>query len=436
MRQVRLDWPSRPHAAPPIAPRILHPGLSIPASGLGRGSVRLLQGEALAVADRLLGEGLGGHFDLIHLDPPFGSDANYARARTLRVGDADLEVQLEAYGDDDGGDVAGYLDGLYPVLLRCHALLSERGSLYLHLDFRRGPYVRLLLDEIFGADNLVNEIVWAYGLGGSSRSRFQRKHDTVYFYARNAARQWFVAPQEEATSSMLRGKAKVATDIWRTASRDDEATIERAWPDSLLDKTLSNRDPERTGYPTQKPLALALRMMQASLPPGGLMLDLMSGSGTAGVAAALVGGRAVLGDRSLIALDCGRGRAVATGAAVTVDAVDAARVFQRLEGRAPATQAGGAVHLVDVQLPWPAGEQPELERQGRGHGADLLSAWGVGVQRSDGAFEVLAWWEGGAQRHRAKVPTELACAALPTQDRALHWLAVDVLGRGWFAALA
>ena len=436
MRRVRLDWPQRPVDSPTVEPRSLVPGFAIPATQLGRGSVRLLQGDALAVAERLLAEGLGGTFDLIHLDPPFGSDANYARVRTLRVGSEEVEVKLEAYGDDDGGDVAGYLDGLYPVLQRCHALLSERGSLYLHLDFRRGPYVRLLLDEIFGAENLVNEIVWAYGLGGSSRNRFQRKHDTIYFYARNAARQWFAAPREEATSSMLRGKAKVATDIWRTQSRDDEAPIERAWPDSLLDKTLSNRDPERTGYPTQKPLALALRMMQASLPPGGLMLDLMAGSGTAGVAAALLGGRAVLGDRSPIALDCARGRAVGTGAAVTVQGVDAARVLHRFDGEAPARRGSGKIHLCDVQLPWPVGLQPALDRQVSGQGSDLLSAWGVGVQRSDDAFEVLAWWEGGAQRHRANVPTELTFSDTAPDHAALFWLAVDVLGRGWFAPLA
>ncbi len=436
MREVRLEWPQRPLAPPPPLPRDLQPGLQLPGAPLAGGSVRLVRGEALAVADRLLGEGLAGQIDLVHLDPPFGSEANYARARTLQIGSQNIDIELDAYGDTDGGDLAGYLETLYPVLHRAWQLLSERGSIYVHLDFRRGPYVRMLLDEIFGADNLVNEIIWAYGLGGSARGRFQRKHDVLYFYARDKKKMWFQAPREEATSSLLRGQPKQATDIWRTPDREDETRIERAWPDALVDKTLSNRDPERTGYPTQKPLALALRMVQASLPPGGMLLDSMAGSGTAGVAAALLGQRATLGDRSDVAIDCARGRAVAAGAAVRCEAIGLQGLLAPLPGPPPARREGPIVALGELRLPWQEGAQPVLSSHNGRCGGDLLSAWGVGVRGTDGSFAVVGWWDGGAQRTRPNVPPSLTLPDAALAQEPLFWLGFDVLGRGWYAPLA
>jgi len=435
MRKVRLEWHGRPLSAPPVEVRDLQPGLHLAATQAERGSVRLLRGEALAVADRLLGEGLAGQIDLVHLDPPFGSEVDYARVRSLKVADETIDIQFDAYGDSDGGDLAGYLETLVPVLHRAHQLLSERGSIYVHLDFRRGPYVRMLLDEIFGADNLINEIIWAYGLGGSARGRFQRKHDVLYFYARNKNHLWFRAPQEEATSSLLRGQPKQATDIWRTPDREDETRIERAWPDMLVDKTLSNRDPERTGYPTQKPLALAMRMVQASLPPDGTLLDLMAGSGTAGVAATLLGRHAILGDCSDIALDCARGRVVGTGSAAQCDTLGRQGLLQVLPGPPPARRSAQGVTLDQLVLPWQDGMLPALSpHNGRCHG-DLLSAWGVGARQLDASFRILGWWEGGALRTRSNVPRDLALTPPLLAQQPLFWLGFDVLGRGWYAPI-
>ena len=401
------------------------------------GGARLVAGDALAVADQLLAEGRAGTFHLAHLDPPFGSEADYARRRALNLSGQVCDLELPAYDDSDHGDLAGYLDGLYPVLCRYHQLLAPEGALYLHIDYRRGPYLRALLDEIFGADNLINEIVWAYGLGGSSRRRFQRKHDTILYYARSAAHRFFRAPQEAATSSMLAGQPKGATDTWSSADGEDGSPIERDWPDELVRKTLSNRDPERTGYPTQKPLALAVRMVRASVPDRGQVLDLMAGSGTVGVAACLLGHQVVLGDRGDPALDVARGRLLATGAALTLSGVDGAGRWQDWSGPAPCRLDGDVATLVAAPLPLPKGAvraKPavlaSLATVARQDGPELFGAWGVGVPTADGALRVLAHWDQAALRLRGPLQRELK---VPSTEQAgpLRWFAVDLLGRRW-----
>ena len=416
--------------------------MAFPATASHGGSARLIAGDAVAVADQLLAEGRGGTFHLAHLDPPFGSEADYARRRALIVDGQVCDFELPAYDDSDHGDLAGYLDGLYPVLCRYHELLAPEGALYLHIDYRRGPYLRALLDEIFGAENLINEIVWAYGLGGSSRRRYQRKHDTIFYYARSAAHRFFRPPQEAATSSMLAGQPKGATDTWSSADQDDGSPIERDWPDELVRKTLSNRDPERTGYPTQKPLALALRMVRASVPDRGQVLDLMAGSGTIGVAACLLGHAVVLGDRGDPALDVARGRLLAAGAALTMSGVDEEGLWQDWVGPAPCRLQGDMAILQAAPLPLPAGAvraKPavlaSLKAAAGSNGSELFAAWGVGEVKADGALRVLAHWDQAALRQRGPLLTSLSLPVAAANE-ALRWWAVDVLGRRWQGPLA
>jgi hypothetical protein len=279
----------------------------------------------------------------------------------------------------------------------------------LHLDFRRAPHARLLLDERFGPDNLRNEIVWAYGLGGSSKDRFGRKHDVIQFYAKDPRHTYFQAPLQKATSQRMKGQSKRATDVWQTAHRGEDAQIAGAWPDSLIDLTLSNSDSQRTGYPTQKPIALLDRIVYASLPPGGVALDPMAGSGTLGVAAVRAGGIAILGDRSEVALDASRGRLVEAGARVQLDALDGTLQIQTLtEGHARVVDA-------TVELELPASQ------------TDALSAWGV----LDAQGNALAWWDGGAQRTRERVPQMLQLQA-GTPHRLIT---IDTAGKLWTRVL-
>ncbi|GEM_PF-472508 len=429
-RRVALTWPGRATQSPPVAKRASRPVLRFDRADASRGNARLLCGDALANLDRLATE--GERFHLIYIDPPFGSEAAYARRRKLREGTDTADIRLPAYGDIDGGDVAGYLDALYPVLCRAHELLHDDGSLYLHIDHRRGPHLRLLLDEIFGADALLNELVWAYALGGSSRTRFQRKHDTIHFYAKNPGRHYFDAPREEATSSMLAGKPKQATDTWVTADRDDATTIDRDWPDELLRKTMSNRDPERTGYGTQKPFAVIGRIVTASCPPGGRVLDPMCGSGTLGVAAVRLGRDAVVSDRGQAAVDVARARFLNAGAGLTVEAVDDGPVPSSWSGQeSPVLIADGHAVLNEAAL-------REFIAKKAADGMDtklaallekaphrVIGAWGVGRRRSDGGVAIQAWSDQAHRREPAPVQTALPASGVDA------WWMVDVFANAY-----
>ncbi len=406
MTDVRLTWPGRQPPGP-LTHHNLAPLLTIPARAIGMGNARLMAGEALAVLDRLLQEGRAGQVDLAYLDPPFGAGVTWPRRRDVETAEGRVTQDVVAYEDPADG-LAEWLQHLDTVLDRVHQLLSPRGSVYLHLDFRRAPHARLLLDERFGPTALRNEIVWAYGLGGSSKDRFGRKHDVIQFYAKNPKHTYFQAPLQKATSQRMKGLSKRATDVWQTPHAGLDAEISGAWADSLVDLTLSNSDHQRTGYPTQKPLALLERIVHASLPPGGLALDPMAGSGTLGVAAVQVGAQVILGDRSPVALDASRGRLVALGCAVQLDNIDA-------------TLQVGNLSPLRARI---ADQRVRLETSdGSGNGVETLSAWGV----LDGSGQALAWWDGGAERTRGQVPMELA---VNTGDaRAL--LAIDTAGRLW-----
>jgi DNA modification methylase len=198
-----------------------------------------------------------GFADLAYLDPPFNTGRTQAAANG-------------AYADG-WGSVGQYLDFLRPRVEALRAALRPDGSILLHCDWRACHHLRLMLDDIFGAGNFVNHLVWAYGLGGSSPRRFARKHDDVLFYARGPG-YYFDPPMVDATSQRMRGRRKKATDVIQVP-------------------TINNMAAERCGYPTQKPLALLALLVDACCPPGGVVLDAFCGTGTALVAAARSGRR-------------------------------------------------------------------------------------------------------------------------------------------------
>ena len=173
----------------------------------------------------------------------------------------------ESYGDDMGA----FLCFMGVRLIEMHRVLSPEGSIYLHCDPTASHYLKELMDAIFGKDCFQNEVVWSYGLGGASRRRFSRKHDILLFYTKTQA-YVFHKPQVPATSQMMRGRMKGATDVW---------TI----------PTINNMAKERSGYPTQKPLALYERIISASSNPGDVVLDPFAGCATTPVAAERLGRR-------------------------------------------------------------------------------------------------------------------------------------------------
>ncbi len=198
--------------------------------------------------------------DLAYLDPPFNTGRR--------------KLAPNAAYDDAWPSLDAYLGFLARRVEAVHRVLKPAGSILLHCDWRSSHRVRLLLDEIFGAGNFINHLIWVYGLGGSSPRRFARKHDDVLFYGRGPG-YYFDPPLVAATSNRMKGRKKKAIDV-------------------LMVPSINNMAAERTGYPTQKPLKLLSLLVGACCPPGGTVLDPFCGSGTTLVAAA-ASGRSFLG---------------------------------------------------------------------------------------------------------------------------------------------
>ena len=242
-----------------------------------------------------------GMFDLAYVDPPFNT-GRIQRRRTLVVrqsedGDrrgfqgrtyATEETARRAYVDD----FDDYVGFLAPRLEHARRLLTLDGTLYFHIDCRESHYCKVLLDEIFGRECFLNEIIWAYDFGGRGRRRWPAKHDSILFYVKDPARYIFNAGDIDRLPYMTPGlvgpekaaRGKLPTDVW--------------WHTIV---PTSGR--ERTGYPTQKPLAILKRIVAASSRPGDTVLDFFAGSGTTGEAAHLLGRAFVLVDNNPQALE-------------------------------------------------------------------------------------------------------------------------------------
>ncbi len=245
-------------------------------------------------------------FDLIYLDPPFNTGRQQAR-RTLSV-NADANGDRVGFGgrryasrlletlsyDDAFSDYLGFLE---PRLSRARTLLAPHGTLYFHIDYREAHYCKLLLDEIFGREAFLNEIIWSYDYGAKPRRRWPAKHDTILVYARTPGahhfdsdaveREPYMAPGLVSPEKAARGKRP--TDVW-------------------FHTIVPTNGREKTGYPTQKPEGVLRRLVAASSRPGGWCLDPFAGSGTLGAVCLELGRRFVLIDSSPVALQVMRRR--------------------------------------------------------------------------------------------------------------------------------
>ncbi len=222
--------------------------------------------------------------DLIYIDPPFntGTQQSITRLKTVR---------------DEGGDRTGfggnryrtqrqgstsYLDAfedymafLAPRIDEARRVLADNGSIFLHVDQHESHYCKVLLDRVFGRKSFINEIIWSYDYGGRSKKKWPTKHDTIFWYAIDPANYTFNANAIDRIPYMAPGlvgkekaaRGKVPTDVW--------------WQ-----TIVPTSGKERTGYPTQKPLAILERIVKVHSNPGDMVMDFFAGSGTTGVAAA------------------------------------------------------------------------------------------------------------------------------------------------------
>ncbi len=238
--------------------------------------------------------------DLIYIDPPFNTGRAQRRTqiRTVRseAGDrtgfqgqryATISLGTRSFADlfDD------YLAFLEPRLIQARRVLAPHGSLYFHIDYREAHYCKVLLDSIFGRECFLNEVIWAYDYGGRPKNRWPPKHDNILVYVKNPRRYTFNVDEIERIPYMAPGlvgpekaaRGKLPTDVW--------------WH-----TIVATNSAEKTGYPTQKPLGVLKRIVQASSRPGDLVLDFFAGSGTTGAACLALGRRFILIDNNEQAL--------------------------------------------------------------------------------------------------------------------------------------
>jgi site-specific DNA-methyltransferase (adenine-specific) len=251
----------------------------------------LIQGDAATVLPRLP----EATFELIYIDPPFNTGVTQ-RARRMsaerdqaggeRTGFGGRRYRTTQISDIAYADsFADYGAFLYPKLERARALLAVEGTLYVHLDYREAHYVKVALDEIFGRDCFLNEIIWAYDYGAKPTRRWPAKHDTILVYVRDRERYLFDAEAVEREPYMAPGLVSA-----EKAARGKRPT------DTWWHTIVPTNGSERTGYPTQKPEGVVRRIVAASSRPGGWCLDFFAGSGTLGAVAAKLGRRYVLID--------------------------------------------------------------------------------------------------------------------------------------------
>ncbi len=267
---------------------------------------QLILGDNLAAMSALLPE-YEGRIQLIYADPPFFTNRRY-HARVGRGEDSRRPqdwVLAEGYADH-WPDIDAYLDMLYPRLYLMHRLLAPEGSLYLHLDWHANSYARLLLDEIFGAERLLNEIIWVYHGPSPIRSAFNRKHDTLLLYTKSdnytfnadAVR----TPYDPNTVKTFESSPKAG--FGKVPDLERGKVPEDWWYYAVVARLHS----ERTGYPTQKPVALLERIILASSNPGDLVADFFGGSGTTGVAALRHNRRILMADAAWRAVHTAQAR--------------------------------------------------------------------------------------------------------------------------------
>ena len=268
----------------------------------------LLHGDNLPIVAALPSES----FRLIYLDPPFNTGRKQSRqsletvrsASGTRVGFKGQNYETikgVLYSYDD--TFADYWEFLEPRLIEAWRLLDYRGTLYLHLDYREAHYAKVVLDGLFGRDNFLNEIIWAYDYGAKSQSRWPAKHDTILVYVKNPREYYFnndevdrepyMAPGLVTAEKVARGK--LPTDVW--------------WH-----TIVSPTGHEKTGYATQKPEGILRRIIQASSAEGDWVLDFFAGSGTTGAVASGLGRRFVLVDKGTDAVAVSSARLTDAGA--------------------------------------------------------------------------------------------------------------------------
>jgi DNA modification methylase len=278
---------------------------------------KLIWGDNKLVMSSLLDQ-FAGKIDLIYIDPPFATGMDFHMAVPIGESTASVIkdpslVEEKAYFDTWGRGADSWLDMINERLWLARDLLSSTGSMFLHLDYRFTGYAKVLLDEVFGSKNFRNELVWCYyGPGTAGMRQFNRKHDSILWYSKSPESWTFNSnairvPYHESTAAKFKSEG--------TGFDGTEADLSKGkvpedwWADVPIVARLRN---EISGYPTQKPIKLLSRIIEAATNPGDLVADFFGGSGTTAIAAEQLGRRWISSDLGRYAIHVERKRLLDT----------------------------------------------------------------------------------------------------------------------------
>lgn len=241
----------------------------------------LYKSDNIYVIKDLLNKGYESKIDLIYLDPPFFTRANY-KSKTQVLNGEEIEIlEYFAYEDLWKEGFKEYLIFLSTRLILMKKLLSDKGTIYVHLDFRSVHYIKIIMDYIFGEENFLNEVIWSYKSGGTSKRHYARKHDTILVYTKGI--NYIFNPQKEKSYNRnlapyrFKGIKEYKDDIgWYTL-----VNLKDVWSINMVGRTAK----ERVGYGTQKPKKLLEQIILSSSNEGSIVADFFAGSGTTAVVA-------------------------------------------------------------------------------------------------------------------------------------------------------
>lgn len=324
--------------------------------------------QALLAGDPATGlPSMRGKIDLIYIDPPFDSKADYRTKVTLPGADLEQKptvIEQFAYADTWKDGTVSYLKMLYPRLALMREFLSDKGSIYVHIDWHVGHYVKILLDEIFGKENMVNEIIWRYRRWPAKTPTYQKMHDSIFWYKKNksAPHTWH-QPYDELAKSTIEtwGTKRQVADFssgHRMPSQTDEETLGAPMADVWDISVIAPIAKERVDYGTQKPEALVDRIISANTNEGDIIADFFMGSGTTGAVAEKLGRKWIMSDLGKPATLISRKRLIDQGAKpflyqaigdYTKEAIAGTKMFRRIGDLSQVVlQLYGAIPFADA----------------------------------------------------------------------------------------
>ncbi len=373
-----------------------------------------------------------GTAQCVYVDPPFFTGRRFRHR--MRIGEEGWKggkkiLELPAFEDYPGASLEDYLLFLKASIVLSRDLMHPAGSFFLHVDYRASAHARLLCDDIFGKDSMVNEIIWSYQTGGRSKKYFSRKHDTILMYAKSEDRYFDITQVPSSKKTDRTNHLKRGVDAegrsFRSIISGGKTYIyyddEPSYPDDVWCDVsqMQQRDPQRTGYATQKPQALLDRIILCCTKPGDLVVDFMCGSGTS-LASASAAGRRFLGiDSSAQAFSVCRKRLAET----------------RLECRAPFTHVEAMVDaslltgigyyhvtLNAYTLPLSAFDGLAAAPSAQDGGLDAVDQWYAGLM-NNGIFTVFA-----SSCRRRQTPALERTLVVPLLQGTVALMIIDVLG--------